>query len=587
MKRSYLYKFCLILASLFLIIHDINAQNDGERNKILKNSLREDHFGIPFLYLQGTDYEVGYQYGYLLKDELKKFYAEFETFKRNFLDKEISYLPWYQRIFANLFGTMVFNHKINNYADRLRSDITEQINGASESSGLPVSFFKELLVFYDLYSNRCEAVVIKKGNHTYHAHNLDQPGQLNLLSKYPVVVNYDIKGKQKYTDFGFAGLLMITTAFNESGITLSENGNNNPLAFDKSNCSLYSEKSRLITDTHNLNEVDSIVNTLKLPAGIIFTLSSSKEKQAAVYDLLGSSKGATHVDRYKFVANRTVSKELGKKSETIYSGHFHDIAREIKFAELIDTTRLNMVDEAIRILSNTDFYHYSDPIPVHLESLHNYETDQSVIFDLADSTVYFTYYAHFAAWNRWLKYNYLTHKVSIYKEADPKLDSPLLSKLNEIYKNDEFCDWRDSSSVRSVVNSIIQSRIENYFSLSFLAGTYLDYYKKPSESMVYAQKLIDKYPDIITGYYQKGRALETENKLEEAVAVYLFALGCKINCEYYQAETYEHLALSNTKLNNKETAANYASKALAIHNQYWIPDHLKDRIKALEETSRK
>ena len=69
MKRSYLYKFCLILASLFLIIHDINAQNDGERNKILKNSLREDHFGIPFLYLQGTDYEVGYQYGYLLKDE--------------------------------------------------------------------------------------------------------------------------------------------------------------------------------------------------------------------------------------------------------------------------------------------------------------------------------------------------------------------------------------------------------------------------------------------------------------------------------------------------------------------------------------
>ena len=105
--------------------------------------------------------------------------------------------------------------------------------------------------------------------------------------------------------------------------------------------------------------------------------------------------------------------------------------------------------------------------------------------------------------------------------------------------------------------------------------------------MVYAQKLIDKYPDIITGYYQKGRALETENKLEEAVAVYLFALGCKINCEYYQAETYEHLALSNTKLNNKETAANYASKALAIHNQYWIPDHLKDRIKALEEMSRK
>jgi len=67
----------------------------------------------------------------------------------------------------------------------------------------------------------------------YHCHNLDQPMPLSLISKYPVVVNYAIKGKQKYTDFGFAACLMITTAFNESGISLSENGNNNPAEFDK------------------------------------------------------------------------------------------------------------------------------------------------------------------------------------------------------------------------------------------------------------------------------------------------------------------------------------------------------------------
>ena len=158
----------------------------------------------------------------------------------------------YERVFANLFGGIVFRHTINVYADQLPDDIQDQIRGAAEGSSLPESFFREIQVIADLYSNRCEAIVVKKGNHTYHCHNLDQPMPLSLISQYPVIVNYDITGKQKYTDLGFAACLMIMTAFNESGISLSENGNNNPRGFDKSNCSLYSEKSKIITETHDL-----------------------------------------------------------------------------------------------------------------------------------------------------------------------------------------------------------------------------------------------------------------------------------------------------------------------------------------------
>lgn len=580
-NKFYITFITIILTSI-LFTNCIKAQDNDNTKKYLKNAQREDHFGIPFLYLKGTDYEVGYQYGYLLKSELKSFFDVFETFKVEFLDKEISYLPWYTRIFANIFGSMVFNHKINGYADRLGADIMEQIKGASESSGLPESFFKQLLVFYDMYSNRCEAIIIKKGNHTYHAHNLDQPGQLNLLSKYPVVVNFEINGKQKYTDFGFTGLLMPTTAFNESGLSISENGNNNPCGFDKEDCSLYSEKTKLITTTDNLKEVDSVASTLKFPVGIIFTIGSSKEKEAAVYDFIGSTKAITKVEGYKFIANRTVSKELGKKCETIYAGRFHEEARVSKFAELIDTSKQNMVDEIIGILSNTSFYHYTDPIPVHLESLHNYETDQSVIFDLADSTIYFTYYGHYAAWNRWLKYNYITHKVSVYKEADSKLNDPFLAKLNNIYGKYEACDWRDSSNVRSLVNSVIESQIENYFSLYFLSRTYLDYYKMYAQSMTYTQKLIDKYPDIITGYFQKGRVLEQQKDYNGAINQYKLAFKCKINCEYFLAGTFEHLAILYTNINEKELAKEYADKSLYIYNQYWMPDHLKENIRKLE-----
>ena len=559
------YAWLLLLG--VLLPCNVKSQDDSAGTIHFKTGYKEYHYGIPFLYLQGTNYEVGLQYGTLLKNDLTAMHREFEKFKEQMMKTEIRYLPWYERMFANLFGGLVWDHKINNLADKLSPSIEEQIRGASEGSGLPESFFKEIQVVVDLYSTRCEALVIKKGTHIYHGHNLDQPMPASLISKYPTVVNYDISGKQKYTDFGFAGLFMPTTAFNESGISISENANNNPLGFEKNNCTLYSEKSKLITETHTLRDVDSIVQTLKFPNSLLYTITSCKEQQAEVCDFIGSMKGTTHVNAYQFVANRTVSKDLGKKSETIYSGMFHDQCRETKFAELIDTTKPNMVDEEIRILSNNDFYHYTEFIPVYIESLHNYETDQSVIFDLADSTIYFTYFPHFAAWNRWLKYNYITHEVSIYREADPKLNDPFLLRMNDIFKKIETYDRRDSTEIRSLVNSIIESKIENYFCLDFLSWTYRDYYRLPSESAIYADKQIEKYPDIITGYYNKGRALEAENKLEEAIDEYKLALKSKITCEYFLAETYEHLSLSNYFLGKKDLAADYAGKALAIHNQ--------------------
>jgi tetratricopeptide (TPR) repeat protein len=116
-----------------------------------------------------------------------------------------------------------------------------------------------------------------------------------------------------------------------------------------------------------------------------------------------------------------------------------------------------------------------------------------------------------------------------------------------------------------------------------LSWTYRDYYRLPLEAAIYADKQIIKYPDIITGYYNKGRALEAEKKYDAAVVEYMRALESNIQSEYYQAETNEHLALIQNALGKKDLAAEFASKALEIHTQYWIPDHLEGRIQTLEK----
>jgi tetratricopeptide (TPR) repeat protein len=133
------------------------------------------------------------------------------------------------------------------------------------------------------------------------------------------------------------------------------------------------------------------------------------------------------------------------------------------------------------------------------------------------------------------------------------------------------------------VNSVIESGIRNCFSLDFLSATHLNYFHSAAQAKAYADAFIERYPDVITGYYDKGRALEAENRPEEAVAEYMRALDSPIRCDYYLAETDERLALAHQALGKKDLAAGYAAKALDIHRQYWIPDRLNDRIRKLEK----
>jgi tetratricopeptide (TPR) repeat protein len=278
---------------------------------------------------------------------------------------------------------------------------------------------------------------------------------------------------------------------------------------------------------------------------------------------------------------------LHKKVEWIYAGNFHNTARNIKFAELFDTSKTNMVDEAIGILSCSDFYHYTDSISVSIESLHNFETDQSVIFNLADSLVYFAVYPHFAAWSKWLKFNYITHEVSLYKDVDPKLNRPDVLMNTELMKQLESCDWRDTSEIRRLVNGVIASHIENYYILNLLTTTFLDRYKMPGRAMIYSEKFIKKYPDVASGYYNKGLINKALNQNELAIEEFQKALECVINCEYYQALAYEQLALTYSKIGNEGKAKKNAVKALEIHDQYWIPEWMNQRIEQLKEIAGK
>jgi hypothetical protein len=293
MKIYFCYLFAFVVLT-FSFDQVINGQSLSDKSYCGKG-YKEYHYGVPFLYLKGKNYDAGYQYGYLLKDELLKMYDEFHRFKNELLSREIKYLPGYQRVLANMFGSIAWKHKINKLARQLPVDIKEQQQGMSKASGLPIFFFNEIQVIVDLYSGRCEAIAILKDGKTYHCHNLDQPYPISDIGKYPAVTVYNIDGIQQYTNIGFVACLSLTTAFNENGISYSENGNNNHKPFDNSKSNLYIEKNKFLTQAHNMHEVDSLVDAIHLPVGLIVTIASSKENKAMMYDILGTTKGRTTV----------------------------------------------------------------------------------------------------------------------------------------------------------------------------------------------------------------------------------------------------------------------------------------------------
>jgi len=205
---------------------------------------------------------------------------------------------------------------------------------------------------------------------------------------------------------------------------------------------------------------------------------------------------------------------------------------------------------------------------------------------LSDSSVYITYNNSYAASGRWLIYNYITREVSVYKEPDTKKKQIVDTNFKDICNDLVNCDWRDSTSTRNLVNKMENSNIDNYLFLRILSGQYLDHYNKPDKAMKYANRLITVFPDVETGYYNKGLILEKQKKYNEAIIEYKKALDCKINCDYSMALAYEHLAFAYENIGSNDYAKEYAIKALEINNQYWIPTWFNERIDKLKKIAK-
>jgi tetratricopeptide (TPR) repeat protein len=392
-----------------------------------------------------------------------------------------------------------------------------------------------------------------------------------------VVVNCKIDGKNGYVQFGTIALMFTVTGINEAGVSISTNsitlnntkkGNTNPHPF----------LNKIMTDCSNLADVEALLDTINLNVGYILPIGSQQENKAAMFEVFGDVNVRTDVADVLYASNHAISKKI-RNHEYKKSQEFNNIARDYKFYELYNQQdTADIINKAVNTLACSDFYHYSSGLHERT-TINNNLTGQSAIFDPANHSIYFASNTAYAAWSKWIHYNTQTGEIKVFREEEKRLKAKettdFVKYLTEVKK------FENALEVNTYFTELKNNGLENYHTISNAFNKYFNL-KEFELARQEGLKLVEKYPDIVTGYYYVGLAYERELNYSEAISWYLKSQSAPIKNEYRELLAKMHLAFSYQGLGDFAQAKTYANQALALYNQYYIPENDQDYIRLNE-----
>jgi tetratricopeptide (TPR) repeat protein len=587
MKKRLLY---LVLLTVFLIIIFVLVNNyyslsftpsDRIYQKVNNNGVAsfehgylEYKEGLPFLYVKGDSYEIGLQYGVLLQNEMKRFYAEADSVFDAMLTTIYNKSPWYHKILIKIFTPFVMKRKIKSFIKRVPEEYLLQLKGMSEGSKVPLDKILSVTFGGDL---QCSSFIKKHGDRIIHGRNADY--EMPFIGKYPLISHYNKNGKYSYIDIGIIGTPFVCTGINEHGLTLSWSqatykpikGTGTMLIFNK-----------IMEECRNLKDVNEISKNVDR---FVVMIGSMDDRSGAAYDIVNNEIVKTNMkENIIYATNRCLSQNMRKKYNSISDMDWTNIAREEKYKEFLCQGNEFNIKNAVDILSNTDFYNYRGKLIPYRgwETINNQNTLSSVILDPKFNTIYFAYNTHFAGLSKWIKYNYKNNKVFVYRKEDVRLTSTFLSEFLKIKQQLRNLDWEDKVEVKQFALMIEQASFNNSWTLHVLWLLYnsLGDFDKAEKAI---NKIIELYPDLELGYDDMGDLYKNQKKYDDAIKYFKKALEAPISDDESRAYIYEQLALIYHEIGDETELRNYGQKALNLYKSYWVPEYLEKNVNRMEK----
>ena len=177
--------------------------------------------GLPVVTLRGSPYEIGYQHGTLLRDEVRAAVADTLAFARRH----------YLRV--PLIGAWIVNRVLDVVADMERphipADDLVELQGVADGSGVRLQDLQRILAFADLSSSGCSSFVAfgraTADGRLLHGRNLDWNIQAGI-QRHAVIFVVHPAGRERrsFVSVGYAGFIGVLTGINSRGISVAQIG---------------------------------------------------------------------------------------------------------------------------------------------------------------------------------------------------------------------------------------------------------------------------------------------------------------------------------------------------------------------------
>jgi tetratricopeptide (TPR) repeat protein len=533
--------------------------------------------GIPFLYLKGDSYDIGLQYGVLLREEMRDFYVCLDSFENALMDKVYEESPWYKDILIKISTPFVKMSKLNSFKKRVPEDYMAQLKGMAEGSGIPLNDLLKVTFGPDWLS--CSSFIREIDGRIIHGRNADHD-VIEFFSRYPLVAHYHRNGKYSYIDVGIIGCPFAVTGMNEHGLTLSWSQATTSTSRPFKGTGTTLMFNRMLEECRNLSDVDTISKDVDR---FVVMIGSLDDQSGAAYDIVDQEAVRTDMrDGYIYATNRCVSQSVRKEYNSVFDMDWFNSARAYTFEKILSSGEEFTVDGAIDLLSNIDFYDYTGKIPPREGgNINNRGTGSSVVLDPQNSTIYFASGAPYAAFSRWITYNYETDKVSIYKNEDERLHDPEFVEYVEMERRWKDVDWDDNDELQQMAQEIENTSAENFWTLHMSCWAW-NALGNPVKAEAIINRQIEKYPDFLTAYTNMGFLYMDQEKFDEAIEYYERACDAPITNDRKKLYCYEQLAAAYSEIDDESKALDYYRAALDFYNRYYIPEHARKKVDMME-----
>jgi len=350
---------------------------------------------IKFVRLYGTPYEMGYQHGLLLEEELREGAV--------FIDNSELWIlmEWAE---DSGFLEKAWEYSYDDVIDECRG-LEDAVDGGITADQCLTLAYGEVVVefFNENHPVNCSQFVATgaatKDGKLVHGRNLDWDA-LSFIEENPVVFYREPKGsKLAYLSLGFPGNVAPYSGMNEAGISVASNEATAVSDVSSNGRGHVQMVRQILRNAASLEEAETFLRAQEHTTAEILMVSDAVAGKAAVFEMTASKMGVRYLsdDDIVYTTNHFIEPSMENESKPVEPG-YSTWNRLVRLEQLLepggDESLHGQLDieAAITVLRDTHNPHTGETHPPELldggGSIANNGNLQSLVFSAADGVMY-------------------------------------------------------------------------------------------------------------------------------------------------------------------------------------------------------